>query len=210
MSWVIQEEETESQREWLAPIHAQLVNWPFTQIFQIPKSKFFALSQVVSRMGHRIIWGLRLSRLEGDIKATDTTLYKSLRNALYIADMWPTANCFFYHLKTHINEFMTWKLYFEFHYKGPNLFERVLKFCVFSFPLDKFCTGSVPVRLHCLIRSRRWFGLKPSAKCPFPVRIRWLLVSSWWCLVIFRIPAKREYLMHPVKRQLYHAWHIQL
>lgn len=125
-------------------------------MFQIPKPRFFALSQVVSRMGYKIIWGLGPSGLEGNSKAAHTTLSKFLRSALYVTDMWPTANRFFHHLKIRINEFMTWKLYFVFHYyKGTSLFEMVLKICVVSFLFDKFYGGSVPGGLCCPIRPRR-------------------------------------------------------
>lgn len=161
MSRVFQEEGTESQAGRVTGPRAhsasmQLVNRSFTQMFQIPKPRFFALSQVVSRMGYTIIWGLGPSRLEGNSKAAHTTLSKYLRSALYVTDMWPTANRFFHHLKIRINEFMTWKLYFVFHYyKGTSLFEMILKISVVSFLFGKFYTGSVPVGLCCLIRPRR-------------------------------------------------------
>ena len=157
MSRVFQEEGTESQITGPCAHSAsiQLVNRSFTQMFQIPKPRFIALSQVVSRMGYKIIWGLGPSRLEGNSKAAHTTLSKFSRSALYVTDMWPTANRFFHHLKIRINEFMTWKLYFVFHYKGTSLFEMVLKICVVSFLFDKFYTGSVPVGLCCLIRPGR-------------------------------------------------------
>lgn len=62
-----------------------------------------------------------------------------------------------------------------------------------------------PVDPCYLLRPGRGLGLKM-----FPIlhsnrNGSLTLVRSWWCLASFRTPAKREYLIYPVKRQLYYA-----
>lgn len=56
-----------------------------------------------------------------------------------------------------------------------------------------------------LIRPGRGFGLKMFPIRHFNRNNNRSLIRSWWCLPIFRTPAKTEYLIYPVMRQLYYV-----